>query len=158
MHLREKDREGQNRESPVPLVEATVEFVKAFSARTTEEGASLVNGRGKMNGYAKGRGNGKGKEREWGGGWEEWGAESFLPSYVFDAMKENKRFDFMRVGLSSLMKNYFDAYMCCRMVNRKMRKSSSGSTLTPSKKSCSHFIKRWPLHLHLPNRLVVGRS
>ena len=110
VHLREKDWEGQNRETSIPLVEATVEFVKAFSARTTEE-ASLVNGRGKMNGYAKGRGNGKGKEKERdrdrGDEWEEWGAESFLPSYVFDAMKENKRFDFMRVGFSSSCEEFF---------------------------------------------------
>ena len=109
MQLREKDREARDRETPIPLVEATVEFVKAFSARTVEGGASLVNGRGKMNGYVKGRGSGKGKERERerGDEWEEWGGESFLPSYVFDAMKENKRFDFMRVGFSSSCEEFF---------------------------------------------------
>ena len=79
MHLREKYREGQ---TSIPLVEATVEFVKAFSARTMEEGGSLVNKRGMVNGYTKGRGNRKEKEKErdrdrsdkW-----EWGAESLLP-------------------------------------------------------------------------------
>lgn len=125
VHLRDKDREGQNRETPISLLEATVEFVKAFSARTMEDGASHVNGYGKMNRYAKGRGSGEGKERERerSDEWEEWSGESFLPSYVFDAMKENKRFDFMWVGLSSLTENSFDAYMCCRVVNRKTRKS-----------------------------------
>ena len=125
-------------------MEATVEFVKAFSMWMVEGGTSLVNGRRKMNGYVKGRGSGKGRERERerGDEWEEWGGESFLSSYVFDAM-ENNQFDFMGVGLSSLMAhvNSSDAYICCRVVNRKTRKSSLASTSTPLRKSCSHLIK-----------------
>lgn len=55
-----------------PLVDATVEFLREFAV--------------------KDGGSGKGKERE-----EEEGGDSFIPVKVYDAMKEKKRFDNMRV-------------------------------------------------------------
>jgi ubiquitin carboxyl-terminal hydrolase 10 len=61
-----------------PLVNATVEFLKEFKIDEVDE---------------KGKG-GKGKQREE----EEDGPGSFLPSFVYDALKQKKRFDNMRVS------------------------------------------------------------
>lgn len=60
-----------------PLVDATIEFLKEFHP---VEADSKVEG--------------KEVDRE-----EEDGFESFIPTYVYDAMKEKKRFDNMRVRL-----------------------------------------------------------
>ncbi|KAG6839819.1 hypothetical protein C0991_011339 [Blastosporella zonata] len=65
----EKDGKG-----PTPLVDAMVEFVRAFSPAPRKRG--------------------KGKERDEGEDEEE----AFLPSYVYDAMKEKTVFDGMRSG------------------------------------------------------------
>ena len=71
-----------------PLVDAMVEFVKEFVV-----GAGGAGGKGKE------------KERAWA--WEDggrdnemWEGESFVPTYVYDAMKEKKRFDNMGVSFS----------------------------------------------------------
>ena len=41
---------------------------------------------------------GKGKERDLSGDEDDEWDESFIPTYVYDALKEKKRFDHMRVG------------------------------------------------------------
>ena len=71
-----------------PLVDAMVEFVKEFVV-------------------GAGGAGGKGKEKERGWAWEDggrdnemWEGESFVPTYVYDAMKEKKRFDNMGVSFS----------------------------------------------------------
>jgi ubiquitin carboxyl-terminal hydrolase 10 len=70
-----------------PLVDAVVSFLKEFVIE--EEKKPTQTG---------GRGHGKGKEidRE---EQEETVIDSFLPTYVYDATKENRRFDNMRVGI-----------------------------------------------------------
>ncbi|KAF5368763.1 hypothetical protein D9615_010401 [Tricholomella constricta] len=84
---KEKEKDGKG---PTPLVDAMVEFVREFSAAPSKAKVKvIVNGRG---------GKGKGKEREEQQEKEEEERESFLPSYVYDAMKEKTVFDGMRCG------------------------------------------------------------
>ena len=110
--------------SAYPLVEATVEFLREFvveddrSKDLKEKGkansnvnakVALASGSGSSSRASSSRG-GKGKERERGdsvhdasGGGavgredDDGGTESFLPTYVYDAMKVKKRFEHMRV-------------------------------------------------------------
>ena len=89
--LKDRGKEG------TPLVDAMIEFVKEFVVPVDGGGGGLA-----VNGWGGG-GKGKEKEREseWGdGGRDEgmWEGESFVPTYVYDAMKEKKRFDNMRGG------------------------------------------------------------
>ncbi|KAG6809225.1 hypothetical protein H0H92_001104 [Tricholoma furcatifolium] len=78
---REREKEGKG---PTPLVDAVVEFVREFSP------APRKSRRG------HGHANGKGKERDESGDEDE--GVAFLPSYVYDAMKEKTVFDGMRSG------------------------------------------------------------
>ena len=94
-----------------PLVDATIDFLKEFvDPPSTREKAKdvrervVVGGRGSVpvNGFASGSGKSKGKERAFedssNGRWDtEMEGESFLPTYVYDAMRLKKRFDGMRV-------------------------------------------------------------
>ena len=108
---KEKDPVGM-----APLVEATVEFLREFDDKKpksktkksghSRKGSVLVNGNGNASGV-----RGKGKEKEAlngvdddSGGEVDWDAsDSFLPTYMYDAMKLKKRFDHMKVcGLFSL--------------------------------------------------------
>lgn len=59
-----------------PLVEATVQFLKEFNPKSFET-------------------NGKGKEREED---DFYDLDSFIPTYIYDVMKEKKRFASMVVG------------------------------------------------------------
>ncbi|KAF8343381.1 hypothetical protein F5887DRAFT_1283604 [Amanita rubescens] len=84
-----------------PLVDAMIEFIKDFVV----DDVRLVNGHALVNGWGGGGGKGKEKERQWedgnrDGGEDEgmWEGESFIPTYVYDALKEKKRFDNMRGG------------------------------------------------------------
>ena len=107
----------------------------------------------------------KGKEKETmngvvdddsGGGEVDWEAcDSFLPTYVYEAMKLKKRFDHMRVCIvffflrsclpvSQLLLTTF----YYRVVIKKMRKSSLGFTLRLLKKS---FFQYYTLLTH-PSR------
>lgn len=119
--IKEKDREAVGM---TPLVDATVEFLREFmddkktKSRTmkqvhSKKGSVLVNVN-ETGGSGSGGGGvrSKGKEKETmgalllngvvdddsGGGDVDWEAcDSFLPTYVYDAMKLKKRFDHMRV-------------------------------------------------------------
>lgn len=105
-------------ESAYPLVEATVEFLKEFVGDDRLRDAS-VNGRvgsgstsasalvsapGSSSRTSSSRGKGKERERDDATGGErrneddDGGTESFLPTYVYDAMKVKKRFEHMRVS------------------------------------------------------------
>jgi ubiquitin carboxyl-terminal hydrolase 10 len=94
---REKEKENAGREDGTPLVDATVEFLREFTVKSEGRNGNA----GLPNGAAWGRGKGKGKERDREGEeqGDEWDAESFLPGYVYDAMKGKKRFDNMGVGV-----------------------------------------------------------
>lgn len=124
--------------SQTPFIDATVEFLKEFIVvEENEKGRKKGNGN---NGFGKG---GKGKEKEVvrdedgvaarGEGddeeEDEW-PQSFLPTYVYEAMKEKKRFESMRVSCPHLLCPgvLIDAYtvlsfFLVRAVNKKTRKS-----------------------------------
>ncbi|KAG5642923.1 hypothetical protein DXG03_001874 [Asterophora parasitica] len=86
--FRASEKEGKG---PTPLVDAVVEFVREFSVTPAPKAkvTVTVNSKG---------GKGKGKEREEHEETDEEDGESFLPSYVYDAMKEKTVFDGMRSG------------------------------------------------------------
>lgn len=72
---------GKSASETTPLVDATVEFLKEFQYS------------GKSNGKAEVKG--KAKEREEDAGDDD--MDAFIPTKIYDAMKEKKRFDTMRV-------------------------------------------------------------
>lgn len=83
---------GKGRETP--LVDATVEFLKEFDS-VVEVGVE-----GKVESTKSRKGKGKEVDRSGSGQEEgdEFGLDSFIPTKVYDAMKEKKRFDNMRVS------------------------------------------------------------
>lgn len=84
-------------EGETPLVDATIRFLKEFGPVEQKEKEKE---RAKGNGY--GYGGGKGKERREEPEEEEGdGLDSFMPTYIYEAMKEKKRFDNMRVSSPS---------------------------------------------------------
>lgn len=80
-------------EGDTPLVDATIRFLKEFGPVEPKEKEKER----RPNGYGKGK-----ERREQEDEGEGDGLDSFMPTYVYDAMKEKKRFDNMRVGLSCL--------------------------------------------------------
>lgn len=86
---------GKDNASATPLVDATVEFLREFvddKRRKDKTRLEVVNRTGA---------NGKGKEREVkeeNENEDDWDGDSFLPTYIYDAMKAKKRFDNMRVS------------------------------------------------------------
>lgn len=97
-----------------PLVDATIEFLKEFNPVEVDPKAK-----------------GKEVDRQ-----EEDGLESFIPTHVYDAMKEKKRFDNMRVGFdSSRLWNIADLFLIHRADSRRMLKNSLDSIWTLSKRN-----------------------
>lgn len=93
---RGKERVGG--EDGTPLVDATIEFLREFAVKgEARNGISLL-----PNGAAWGKGKGKEKEKDGEEGDEE-DAESFLPGYIYDALKGKKRFENMGVGVLSFL-------------------------------------------------------
>jgi len=85
MGQRERGENQESDDSATPLVDATVRFLEEF---VYEEKKFLP-----MQQQQQGsRGEAREEEKK-----EEEGEESFMPTYVYDAMKEKKRFDNMRV-------------------------------------------------------------
>jgi len=162
---KEKDKDGTGM---TPLVDATVEFLgefmddkktksKAKKQVHSKKGSVLVNGNGSASGVRN-----KGKEKETNGmlldgiadddSDADWDAcDSFVPTYLYDAMKLKKRFDHMRVCSFFFFSYFFPCYIdiatlltpiCyffCRVVIKKMLKNSLGSTLRLSRKSFFHY-------------------
>ncbi|KAF8967294.1 hypothetical protein BDZ97DRAFT_1938213 [Flammula alnicola] len=112
-----KDEAGRAAGSATPLVDATVEFLREFAEdkkSKAKEKAKLevVVNRNGVNGGGSGRG--KGKEREIKDDVEEeddWDGDSFMPTYVYDAMKAKKRFDNMRGGHQEDAEEFFGFYL-----------------------------------------------
>lgn len=99
--------------SQTPFIDATVEFLKEFIVEEEGEGPNFGKKAKKtkdgFTNHVNGRSGGKGKEKEIaeadgvdgngdGTDGDDW-PESFLPSYVYEAMKEKKRFESMRVSI-----------------------------------------------------------
>jgi len=106
---------GHAHKSQTPFIDATVHFLREFIDDTQLAAA-------------------KGKEREVCD--QEQENESFLPWYVYDAMKENKRFESMRVRAPTCPTSSQSHTCSPRVANKKTQKSSSGSISTPSRKNC----------------------
>ncbi|KAJ2915233.1 hypothetical protein MD484_g5175, partial [Candolleomyces efflorescens] len=100
---------GSSASSVTPLVEATATFLKEF---VTLKKPLLTNGKssGVASGSGYGRGN-KGKERELMEMDDDWDLDSFLPTYIYDAMKEKKRFDTMRGGQQEDAEEFLGFYL-----------------------------------------------
>ena len=154
---KEKDKEAVGM---TPLVDATVEFLREFmddkkTKSKTKKQVHSKKGSVIVNGTGSGVGSGvtsKGKEKETSlsdgvvdddsGGEVDWEAcDSFLPTYVYDAMKLKKRFDHMRVCSSYPdFRTFIDRHLVSfRVVIKKMLRSSLDFTLRLSKKSSLHY-------------------
>ena len=149
---KEKDKDAIGM---TPLVDATVEFLREFMDDKKSKTKKQVHSKKGSIGSGPAV-TSKGKEKETLDGvvndssgevdWE--GCDSFLPTYVYDAMKLKKRF--MRVCslfsfLTPLHLSIFQHLLTTiclflyRMVIKKMLKSSSGFTLRLLKKSFFHY-------------------
>lgn len=103
--------------SVTPLVDATALFLKEFSAEKKEK-KGVANGKNGAaasgsGGYTYGGyGRGKGKERDFADlDDDDWDMDSFLPTYIYDAMKEKKRFDTMRGGQQEDAEEFLGFYL-----------------------------------------------
>ena len=76
----------EDSESPTPLVDATVRFLEEFVYEENKKSPA-------QQPQLAVKGKAKDEEEEK----EDSGVDSFVPTYVYDAMKEKKRFDHMRV-------------------------------------------------------------
>lgn len=107
-----------------PLVDAIIQFMKEFGVKESE----------------KREGKAKGKERE-----EDFDElDSFIPTYVYDAMKEKKRFASMVVSFVVLYVSGACGNDDRRLVIKKTPKSSLGSSWTLSRKSFCRSRRHWP--------------
>ena len=127
-------KENQNQKEQ-PLVAATVAFLKEFKGKD-----GVVVGAGARNGNGSVGKKGKEREREEREE-DDWDGDSFLPSYVYDAMKEKKRFDNMRVCFFSSYPffSWTGTDLMGRADTRKTRKSSLGFIWIPWKRSCFRY-------------------
>lgn len=93
---------GKSTVPPTPLVNATIEFLREFV---------VVDG-SEMSPKDGSKGKGKAKEASDGdeGENDEWD-DSFIPTYVYDALKEKKRFDHMRGGHQEDAEEFFGFYL-----------------------------------------------
>ncbi|KAF9532800.1 hypothetical protein CPB83DRAFT_890475 [Crepidotus variabilis] len=118
-----KDETTKGASGSTPLVDATASFLQEFlEDKEKKKGSSsrkleVVGARGSVSG-ASGSGNGarsgKGKEKEVkedGPDHDDWDGESFLPSYVYEAMKTKKIFDTMRGGHQEDAEEFLGFYL-----------------------------------------------
>lgn len=96
-----EDARGSGANGSTPLVDATAMFLQEFLEDRRKK-MEVVGARGSVNGTGgSGSRSGKGKEKELPkdhGMEDEWENESFLPTYVYEAMKTKTIFDTMRVS------------------------------------------------------------
>jgi ubiquitin carboxyl-terminal hydrolase 10 len=111
-------------ESKTPLVDATIRFVREFAPKER----APVEGKGK--GVERYGSNGLVHEEV-----DEDIMDSFMPTYVHDALKEKKRFDHMRVSALSYFFRNLNPELFDRVDIKKTQKSSLDSTSTRSKKN-----------------------
>ncbi|KAF8171652.1 hypothetical protein BJ912DRAFT_1082179 [Pholiota molesta] len=103
--------------SATPLVDATIEFLREFAEDRKKRDRARLEVVSRNGVGAGGSGRGKGKEREVRGEAaaaeeeDDWDGDSFLPTYIYDAMKEKKRFDNMRGGHQEDAEEFFGFYL-----------------------------------------------
>ncbi|KAF8884775.1 hypothetical protein BD779DRAFT_754219 [Infundibulicybe gibba] len=89
-----------------PLVDATIAFLQEFTGEEKTKKEKLTNG-----GAGGSGGRGKGKDREIISDDDDWDGESFIPTNIYDAMKEKKRFDNMRGGHQEDAEEFLGFYL-----------------------------------------------
>lgn len=93
-----------SKESGTPLVDATVEFMKEFAGEDEKEVPPPGANGSRSSGSGKGKEREKSEEREWEG-------EALIPTYIYEAMKEKKRFDGMRGGHQEDAEEFLGFYL-----------------------------------------------
>ncbi|KAJ3570230.1 hypothetical protein NP233_g4540 [Leucocoprinus birnbaumii] len=113
---------AKQQKSQTPFIDATVKFLKEFIEDAQDPSSSSSRKRKTDGGgFSLQQPSKKGKERELfsakdfeesgeGEDKDEW-SESFLPSYVYDAMKEKKRFESMRGGQQEDAEEFLGFYL-----------------------------------------------
>jgi ubiquitin carboxyl-terminal hydrolase 10 len=94
--LMDQRGQGDGQESnrgPTPLVDATVRFLEEFVYEEKKAASAQ-----QPQQPAKGKAKDEEEEKK-----DDEGVDSFIPTYVYDAMKEKKRFDNMRVRRPALV-------------------------------------------------------
>ncbi|KAI0063416.1 cysteine proteinase [Artomyces pyxidatus] len=113
-----KEKEARDSaEGATPLVDATVRFLQEF----------IFEDKKAPNGTANG--NARAKAREVDQEEEEDGVDSFVPTYIYDVIKENPRFDSMKGGHQEDAEEFFGFYL--DVLEEELL--SLLSTLNPSK-------------------------
>ncbi|KAF5364681.1 hypothetical protein D9758_005578 [Tetrapyrgos nigripes] len=105
---------GLDGQVQVPLVKATIELLRDFlpvEEASEKEREKEKEAQAGPSGSRSPNSRGKGKEREMEREEDEWERGSFIPSYVYDAMKEKKRFDNMRGGHQEDAEEFFGFYL-----------------------------------------------
>ena len=125
---------GHRQKSQTPFIDATVQFLREFIDDGSPTQFLAAKGKQREIPHAN-QEEEEEEENEWFESFLPWYV-SFLPWYVYDAMKENKRFESMRVRPLPLVRRHLSSYPL-RAVNKKTQKSSSGFISTRSKKNYS---------------------
>ncbi|KAH7906033.1 cysteine proteinase [Hygrophoropsis aurantiaca] len=137
------EREGK---STTPLVEATVRFLREFAPKRE----------------VTGKGKGVDRERFGSAGYEEVEdddiLDSFLPTYVYDALKEQKRFDHMRGGHQEDAEEFLGFYLdTLEEELLSLASSLQPATVSGEKDEHSRQEEGW-LEVGKRNRAVMTRT
>lgn len=101
---------GHRQKSQTPFIDATVQFLREFIDDASPTQFAAAKGKQREIPHAN---HEEEEENEW--------FESFLPWYVYDAMKENKRFENMRVRPLPLVRPHLTHILSGRSTRRRRR-------------------------------------
>lgn len=133
--------DGDVSNTKTPLVSATVRFLNEFMPKTRPAP----------------EGKGKAVDRTHSYSDDDDLMDSFIPTYVYDALKEKKRFDHMRVSQLHLPVS-LDS-ISPRAATKKTQRNFWAFTWTRWKRSSSPFLPRsLPRQTRLPRRTTAMRS
>ncbi|TEB39515.1 cysteine proteinase [Coprinellus micaceus] len=148
----EREREKEREKDSTPLVDATALFLKEFLEKRKQK--QKENG-----GFSRA---GKGKERELlaDDADDDWDTvDSFLPTYIYDAMKEKKRFDTMRGGQQEDAEEFLGFYLdtleeeLLLLLNSVAKSEASGEETGGEEKKEEGWME-----VGKKNRMVVTRT
>ncbi|CAA7271095.1 unnamed protein product [Cyclocybe aegerita] len=171
-----------DKNTATPLVDATATFLREFveeKKRGKDRARLEVVVRNGASGSGAGRGKGKEKAKEGEAkqevvlvpeeeGEDDWDGDSFLPTYVYDAMKVKKRFEHMGGGHQEDAEEFFGFYLdsleeellsILNSVNPpRQPKSSSGLSAVEEKEEAPPAEDDGWLEVGKRNRTVVTRT
>ncbi|KAK0482621.1 hypothetical protein IW261DRAFT_1468778 [Armillaria novae-zelandiae] len=140
--------------SEAHLTEATMTFLKEFFEEEKEE---------EKNAGSSTTARGKGKEKMTVND-DDWERESFIPTYVYDALKEKKRFDHMRGGHQEDAEEFLGFYLdtleeeLLSVLQSITSQNNSGHTLIEEKEEDTPTQDDGWLEVGKRNRSVVTRT